>query len=55
VTVAYFSVDQVRALRADQLRLNGGATGLQDKGALEPALARPAMDLYEDLAARPRR
>ena len=56
--VGYLSVDQVRALHADQLRLYGGATGLRDKGGLESALARPAMtfggeDLYEDLAAKP--
>ena len=55
--VGYLSVDQVRALHADQLRLYGGATGLRDKGGLESALARPAMtfggeDLYEDLAAK---
>ena len=55
--VGYLSVDQVRALHADQLRLFGGATGLRDKGGLESALARPAMtfggeDLYDDLAAK---
>jgi prophage maintenance system killer protein len=35
VTVGYLSVEQVRALHADQLRVYGGATGLRDKGALE--------------------
>jgi death-on-curing protein len=55
--VGYLSVEQVRALHADQLRLYGGATGIRDKGLLESALARPAMtfggeDLYEDLAAK---
>ena len=55
MTVGYLSVEQVRALHAEQLRLYGGATGLRDKGALESAVARPAMtfggeDLYEDLA-----
>jgi death-on-curing protein len=57
VTVGYLSVEQVRALHADQLRLYGGATGLRDKGALESAPARPTMtfggeDLYEDLASK---
>jgi death-on-curing protein len=56
VTVGYLSVEQVRALHADQLRVYGGATGLRDK-ALESAVARPAMtfggeDLYEDLAGK---
>jgi death on curing protein len=55
--VEYLSVEQARALHADQLRLYGGATGLRDKSALESALARPAMtfggeDLYEDLAGK---
>jgi death-on-curing protein len=57
VTVGYLSVEQVRALHADQLRLYSGAAGLRDKGALDSALARPAMtfageDLYEDLASK---
>jgi death-on-curing protein len=57
VTVGYLSIEQVRALHADQLRLYGGATGLRDNGALESAVARPAMtfggeDLYEDLASK---
>ena len=57
MTTGYLSVEQVRALHADQLRLYGGATGLRDKGGLESALARPAMtfageDLYEDLASK---
>jgi death-on-curing protein len=57
VTVGYLSVEQVRALHADQLRLYGGATGLRDNGGLESAVARPAMtfggeDLYEDLAGK---
>jgi death-on-curing protein len=57
VTIGYLSVEQVRALHAEQLRLYGGARGLRDKGALESALARPAMtfggeDLYEDLASK---
>ena len=57
MTVGYLSVEQVRALHADQVRIYGGATGLRDKGALESALARPAMtfggeDLYDDLASK---
>ena len=57
MTTGYLSVEQVRALHADQLRLYGGATGLRDKGGLESALARPAMtfageDLYEDLTSK---
>jgi death-on-curing protein len=57
VRVGYLSGEQVRALHADQLRLYGGATGLRAKGALESAVARPAMtfggeDLYEDLASK---
>ena len=57
MTVGYLSIEQVRALHADQLRLYGGATGLRDKGAHESAVARPAMtfggeDLYEDLASK---
>ncbi|HVH29237.1 MAG TPA: type II toxin-antitoxin system death-on-curing family toxin [Vicinamibacterales bacterium] len=55
--VGYLSVSQVMALHADQLRLYGGAAGVRDKGALESALARPAMtfggeDLYEDIASK---
>jgi death-on-curing protein len=57
VTVGYLSAEQVRALHSDQLRLYGGAAGLRDMGALESALARPAMtfggeDLYQDLASK---
>jgi death-on-curing protein len=57
VTVGYLSVEQVRALHSDQLRLYGGATGLRDRGALESAVARPTMtfggeDLYDDLASK---
>ncbi|MGH9408991.1 MAG: type II toxin-antitoxin system death-on-curing family toxin [Vicinamibacterales bacterium] len=55
--IGYLSVDQVLALQAEQIRRYGGATGLRDRGALEAALARPAMtfggeDLYPDLAAK---
>jgi death-on-curing protein len=57
VTFGYLSLKQVLALHAEQLHRHGGARGLRDKGALEAALARPAMtfggeDLYVDLAAK---
>jgi death-on-curing protein len=57
VIVGYLSVSQVMALHTEQLRLYGGAAGVRDKGALESALARPAMtfggeDLYEDIASK---
>jgi death on curing protein len=55
VTVEYLSIGQVLALHAQQLRQYGGGTGLRDRGALESALARPAVtfggeDLYPDMA-----
>lgn len=51
----YLSIEQVLALYAGLVVDFGGASGLQDRGALESALARPAMtfggeDLYTDLA-----
>jgi death on curing protein len=57
VIVGYLSIEQVLALHTAQLRLYGGASGLRDRGALEAALARPAMtfdgeDLYEDVASK---
>ena len=53
----YLSVDQVLALHGALVREFGGATELRDRGALESAVARPAMtfggeDLYVDLAAK---
>lgn len=53
----YLSVAQVLDLHGTQLMRYGGATGLRDRGALESALARPAMtfageDLYSDLASK---
>ena len=53
----YLSIEQVLALHAFQLRRYGGARGLRDRGALEAAVARPAMtfggeDLYGDAAAK---
>jgi death-on-curing protein len=55
VTVEYLSIGQVLALHAQQVRQYGGGTGLRDRGALESALARPAVtfggeDLYPDMA-----
>jgi death-on-curing protein len=53
----YLSIDQVDELHAIQLRHYGGSPGLRDRGALESAVARPAMtfggeDLYSDLASK---
>jgi|SRR5579862_25754 len=57
MTIGYLSIEQVIALHAEQLRRYRGATGLRDRGALEAALARPAMtfggeDLYADLSSK---
>ena len=57
MTIGYLSVEQVLALHTTQLRGYGGAGGVRDRGALESAVARPAMtfageDLYMDLAAK---
>ena len=54
---AYLSVQQVLALHRILVRAFGGASELRDAGALEAAVARPAMtfggdDLYADLAAK---
>jgi death-on-curing protein len=54
---AYLSVQQVQALHRILVREFGGATELRDVGALEAAVARPAMtfggdDLYADLPAK---
>src|SRR5262249_40188094 len=53
----YLSVEQVLGLHAALTREFGGASGLRDRGALESAVARPAMtfggeDLYPDMAAK---
>jgi death-on-curing protein len=53
----YLSIQQVLDIHAEQLRHHGGANGLRDRGALESALARPAMtfggeDLYSDVPAK---
>jgi death-on-curing protein len=57
VTAAYLSADQVLDLHEALLDAFGGASGLRDRGALEAALARPAMtfggeDLYPDSATK---
>jgi death-on-curing protein len=57
VTTLYLSVEQVLALHQALVGQFGGASGVRDRGALESAVARPAMtfggeDLYEDLAAK---
>ncbi|HEY6064674.1 MAG TPA: type II toxin-antitoxin system death-on-curing family toxin [Thermoanaerobaculia bacterium] len=55
--VVYLSVEQVEDLHDAQIEHYGGSSGLRDRGALEAALARPAMtfggeDLYPDVAAK---
>lgn len=55
--IEYLSVDQVVALHRALVREFGGSPGLRDRGAVESAVARPAMtfggeDLYVDLAAK---
>jgi death-on-curing protein len=56
VTV-YISLEQVLELHGLQIRRFGGLAGLQDRGALEAAVARPQMtfggeDLYPDVHAK---
>jgi death-on-curing protein len=53
----YLSVEQVLALHRELVHEFGGSAGWRDRGALESAVARPAMtfggeDLYVDLAAK---
>lgn len=53
----YLSVEQILALHRELVLEFGGSAGLRDRGALESAVARPAMtfageDLYADLAAK---
>jgi death-on-curing protein len=55
--VVYLSFDQVEALHAAQIERYGGSAGLRDRGALEAAVARPAMtfggeDLYPDASSK---
>jgi death-on-curing protein len=57
VTTRYLSVEQVLALHEALTGQFGGASGVRDRGALESAVARPAMtfggeDLYSDHAAK---
>ncbi len=57
MTIGYLSVEQILALHRGQLEEFGGASGLRDRGALESAVARPAMtfggeDLYAEVAAK---
>ena len=53
----YLSVEQVLSLHKALVGQFGGTSGMRERGALESALARPAMtfggdDLYADLAAK---
>ena len=53
----YLSLEQIVQIHQAQIGKFGGATGLRDRGAVEAAVARPAMtfggeDLYPDLAAK---
>lgn len=55
--IVYLSVAQVLALHQAQIKRFGGSPGVRDKGALESAVARPAMtfggeDLYPDLPSK---
>jgi death on curing protein len=55
--ILYLSIQQIETLHASQVGEYGGAAGLRDRGALESAIARPAMtfggeDLYPDLASK---
>ena len=55
--IVYISIDQVEALYESQIEAYGGLGGIRDRGALESAVARPAMtfggeDLYPDVAAK---
>ena len=55
--IRYLSMEQVLALHQALLGAFGGSSGLRDRGALEAALARPALtfageDLYADEPAK---
>ena len=57
MTIVYLSVEQVLAFHEALVGQFGGASGVRDRGALESAVARPAMtfggeDLYGDLASK---
>jgi death on curing protein len=51
----YLSIDQILEIHQAQIETFGGSAGLRDRGALESAVARPAMtfggeDLYPEVA-----
>jgi len=53
----HFSVEQILQIHEAQIEKFGGARGLRDPGALESAVARPAMtfggeDLYPDVPSK---
>ncbi len=55
--IYYLSDDQILAVHQAQIQRFGGSAGVRDKGALEAALARPAMtfggeDLYPDIPSK---
>jgi death-on-curing protein len=55
--IEYLSIEQVLALHRALVEAFGGADALRDRGALESAVARPAMtfggeDLYPDVASK---
>lgn len=55
--IVYLSVGQILLIHRAQIEGFGGGAGLRDRGALEAAVARPAMtfggdDLYPDLSAK---
>lgn len=55
--ILYLSVEQVEELHRTQIEHYGGSAGCRDAGAIEAAVARPAMtfggeDLYPDVAAK---
>lgn len=55
--ILYLSVEQILRLHEAEIEGFGGSGGLRDRGALEPATARPAMtfggeDLYQDAASK---
>ena len=55
--ILYLSIEQVEELHRIQIEYYGGGAGCRDSGALDAAVARPAMtfggeDLYADVAAK---
>ncbi|HKC24205.1 MAG TPA: type II toxin-antitoxin system death-on-curing family toxin [Thermoanaerobaculia bacterium] len=53
----YLSAEQLLDLHEELIEVFGGSSGLRDRGALESAVARPAMtfggeDLYPDLGTK---